>query len=287
MIHLQALSKLFPQASLLHLYQKIPATFILQNTSLSQFSIMETSSTEEEKAPTRNIRASLAAFAANGWKPQSSSSPMEKRKYSSASNRTTYKPDFINNQTKKTFDTERRMDTFLTKSFSPPGKRQRSSPENVKVEIPSPGSPTMEEHSIKHKESYNSLKESELDSSTVHIVEVSDENVEVIETIEDLESAIEEVLPVSHSAPDKAFTTITLSMESLSLAINKKIAESDVDQSSKRFLARINPNSNTEAEAELSRQIKQSDFGKVVDACYTSNFVNLSIFSLDGDCWTV
>lgn len=160
------------------------------------------------------------------------------------------------------------MDTYVTASLSPPEKKSKSLTEDfedVKIEILSPRSlPAKHEKPLLNDTDIGiNLKEEEKNEVIVQYVEPSDDNVQVIESIEDLESAIEEILPSSDIAPEKRVTTISFSMQNLTEAIEKKRAASAAEHSSKIFLARINPNDTDTAEAELNRQIDQSDFEKV------------------------
>ena len=136
------------------------------------------------------------------------------------------------------------------------------------------------------------LKESELtEVNEVQVVEVSNEEIKVIETLEELESALEDVLALPSNCPvvSKVKTTVPFD---LNLLVERNRAQRDLPKevAEKRFLARINPGDAAAAEAELSRQISQSDFEKVhvVFIVAKENIARLMPFSLlDGSSWPV
>jgi hypothetical protein len=90
------------------------------------------------------------------------------------------------------------------------------------------------------------------------------EEPKVIETLEELEIVLEDVLapPTNFPVVSKVKTTVPFGLD---LLMERNRAQRDLPKSvtEKRFLARINPGDAAAAEAELSRQISQSDFEKV------------------------
>ena len=146
------------------------------------------------------------------------------------------------------------MDDFVTSS--PTTKR---SVEVINLQIP-PDSPTCDDD--------------------VQIVEAGEPEMKIIETVEELESVLEDILPDSLEEPlallptpietigllHKARLTVPFNMELLRQSLASapyEEASSSEAQESKRFMARINPDDTEAAEAELSRQINQEDFKKV------------------------
>lgn len=97
----------------------------------------------------------------------------------------------------------------------------------------------------------------------VQVIEMSEEP-KVIETLEELEIVLEDVLASPTNCPvvSKVKTTVPFGLD---LLMERNRAQRDLPKSvtEKRFLARINPGDAAAAEAELSRQISQSDFEKV------------------------
>jgi hypothetical protein len=123
----------------------------------------------------------------------------------------------------------------------------------------------------------------------VQVFEVSNEEVKVIETLEELESALEDVLGMPTNCPVISRVKTTVPFD-LNLLVERTRAQRNIPKkvTEKRFLARINPGDAAVAEAELSRQISQSDFEKVCNrfiSCIQENIVPFSF--LDGGSWPV
>lgn len=111
----------------------------------------------------------------------------------------------------------------------------------------------------------------------VEDVVIPDEEVSIVETIEaphiiesmeELEDILEEILPeekppLSSQTFCKPKVDLTFNMELLIQALSSSTEASSEHQEGKVFLTRIGPDSTEAAEAELSRQIGQSDFEKV------------------------
>ncbi|XP_057367591.1 mismatch repair endonuclease PMS2-like [Daphnia carinata] len=246
------------KASLYELYCEVPCTFTLQNSSLSNKSF---SPSVESGSPSHRLRSSLAAFAASGWKPSpSSSSPGEKRKCSSPTLK------------------QKRLDEFTAHSISPLLKK-------TKVDVAIPESKTTSYTAVEGTLTFTNVKlltkgntseimepdevndESILESEKnedIQIIETTSAEVKVIETLEELECVLEDVL--TSSADPKVFSRpkITIPFD-LKLLAEKKHPLPDLPNKTtdKRFLARIGPDDAAFAEAELSRQISQSDFEKM------------------------
>lgn len=132
------------------------------------------------------------------------------------------------------------------------------SPEVITLSVP-PDSPKKDEVTIESEE--------------------EEPEVKVIETAEELENALEDILsdapqdplPPSLPAPaesvcisNKAKITVSFNLDVLRQSVASELeASSSRSEECKRFMARISPENAEAAEAELSRQISQSDFEKV------------------------
>lgn len=196
------------------------------------------------------------------------------------------------------FRTEKRLDDFVTNPISPSEKRtkvevdlssQEEKQQAVKkwednlifthIKKNESSRSSVEEITVVEDESVcgrvecvetlieDDIKESESELTEVNevqVVEVSNEEIKVIETLEELESALEDVLALPSNCPvvSKVKTTVPFD---LNLLVERNRAQRDLPKevAEKRFLARINPGDAAAAEAELSRQISQSDFEKV------------------------
>ncbi|KAI9562884.1 putative PMS1 [Daphnia sinensis] len=247
------------KASLNDLYSEVPCTFTLQNTSLSNRSLSP--SVESVVSPSHRLRSSLAAFAASGWKPSSPScSPGEKRKCSSPTLK------------------QKRLDEFTSHSISPLLKK-------TKVEVLIPEDRTESCTAIEGTLIFTNVKELTKDNTKeimepdvvndeymlefeknedIQIIETTSAEVKVIETLEELECVLEDVL--TPSADSKVFSRAKITVPfNLNLLTEKKrpLLELPNKTTDKRFLARIGPDDAAFAEAELSRQISQSDFKKM------------------------
>lgn len=110
----------------------------------------------------------------------------------------------------------------------------------------------------------------------VQVIEMSEEP-KVIETLEELEIVLEDVLAPPTNCPvvSKVKTTVPFGLD---LLMERNRAQRDLPKSvtEKRFLARINPGDAAAAEAELSRQISQSDFEKVYSFFFLNCVSNIS-----------
>jgi hypothetical protein len=110
----------------------------------------------------------------------------------------------------------------------------------------------------------------------VQVIEMSEEP-KVIETLEELEIVLEDVLapPTNFPVVSKVKTTVPFGLD---LLMERNRAQRDLPKSvtEKRFLARINPGDAAAAEAELSRQISQSDFEKVYSFFFLNCVSNIS-----------
>lgn len=101
------------------------------------------------------------------------------------------------------------------------------------------------------------------DGEDAEFVEVSGEEIQVIETLEELETALDDVLaPIAVQQVFKPQVIVPFSLNSL-VEQNHILRNCSVKIDEKRFMARISPDDAAAAEAELSRQITQSDFEKV------------------------
>lgn len=94
------------------------------------------------------------------------------------------------------------------------------------------------------------------------------DSVQFIETVEELEKVLEFVLPEQPPPPDLATTkkfkvTLPFNMEKLHNALSTLTDSTTTEGENKMFMARMSPDNAEAAEAELSRQIGQSDFEKV------------------------
>lgn len=107
------------------------------------------------------------------------------------------------------------------------------------------------------------------DNEDILIIETSVAEVKVIETLEELECALEDVLTASANPQAFSKAKITVPFD-LNLLTDKKrsVIHRPNTIIEKRFLARIGPDDAAAAEAELSRQISQSDFEKVLNFAF-------------------
>jgi hypothetical protein len=125
----------------------------------------------------------------------------------------------------------------------------------------------------------------------VQVIELSEEP-KVIETLEELEIVLEDVLapPTNSPVVSKVKTTVSFGLDLL-MERNRAQRDSPKLVTEKRFLARINPGDAAAAEAELSRQISQSDFEKVYIFVFfklcKQYFVIAALLFLDGSSWPV
>lgn len=146
------------------------------------------------------------------------------------------------------------------------------------------------------------------------------EEVHVIETMEELNSILDEITPAQleehkevkekepiPSKPESVQSTSNRNVECATKAVHSKLRltvpfsldllrqmKDDVDSESsdskdlKQFLARINPDDTAVAEAELSRQISQHDFAKVISSvAYLMVLFNQEVkwnLTSDGSC---
>lgn len=104
-------------------------------------------------------------------------------------------------------------------------------------------------------------------SEVLQIVEESNKEITVIETLEELENACEDVLaPVNSLDNPQHFSRVKIVVPFNIITVQKNLIEREdrtKEKIQRRFMAKINPIDTAAAEAELSREINQSDFEKV------------------------
>lgn len=172
-------------------------------------------------------------------------------------------------------DTEKRLDDFVYPTISPSEKKPKveivnteSTPQNLLIRSKQAiqiYTGLKDDKEPESDENASEITEMQLNRTT-QIVNASEEEIEVIETLEELENALCDVLaPTNHQVLTKKKMTIPFSLKLLENrnSLNNSVPKI-VDE--KRFLARINPDDAAAAEAELSRQISQADFEKVTSS---------------------
>ena len=181
------------------------------------------------------------------------------------------------------------MDDFVSHPISPLEKKTKTDPEDMLQEEQKENSVdftqireietferNMEEEKVSEIVDDDELETTEVNDE-IQIVEASSEEIEVIETLEELESALEEVLspPTSPTVVPNVFTKIKTTVPfNLASLVEGNRAQLDLSKkvsSERRFMARISSDDAATAEAELSRQISQKDFEKVTGLLILSN----------------
>ena len=97
----------------------------------------------------------------------------------------------------------------------------------------------------------------------------SSDTIEIIDTIEELESAIDDVLSQTNPQQiNRLKVNVAFDLSSLLKVKNRSLNDFSTQVEERRFLSRISPDDAASAEAELSRQINQADFKKVNNCSY-------------------
>ena len=169
---------------------------------------------------------------------------------------------------------EKRLDQYIVTSKCESIKRETAVPDVTILKSGDDILPAQEVHVIETMEELNSI----LDEMTPVQLEEEEEEKEVKEEREEAAPVKLKYISTDSSTNNTSSRlrlTVPFSLDLLRQIKDSADSETLDDKDLKRFLARINPDDTAVAEAELSRQINQQDFAKVTSIF--SSFIPLGI----------